>query len=50
MSKSTLTRDYTIYLFDLFVGLPYEPVSSDGELNYRLRAMYNKTTLCLNKF
>ncbi|MFM7982052.1 MAG: phage minor capsid protein, partial [Candidatus Fonsibacter sp.] len=28
-------------LYDLFVGLPYEHVSSDGELNYRLRVMYN---------
>ncbi|MFM7985001.1 MAG: hypothetical protein ACKPKO_37345, partial [Candidatus Fonsibacter sp.] len=24
-------------LYDLFVGLPYEHLSSEGELNYRLR-------------
>ncbi|MFM7984979.1 MAG: phage minor capsid protein, partial [Candidatus Fonsibacter sp.] len=32
-------------LYDLFVGLPYERVSSDGELNYRLRVMYNNNNL-----
>ncbi|MFM7981047.1 MAG: hypothetical protein ACKPKO_17190, partial [Candidatus Fonsibacter sp.] len=37
-------------LYDIFVGLRYEHVSSDGELNYRLRVMYNKKKLCLNKF
>ncbi|MFM7988527.1 MAG: hypothetical protein ACKPKO_55360 [Candidatus Fonsibacter sp.] len=26
-------------LYNLFVGLPYEHMSSDGELNYRLRVM-----------
>ena len=28
-------------LYDLFVGLPYKYVSINGELNYRLRVMYN---------
>ncbi|MFM7988327.1 MAG: hypothetical protein ACKPKO_54350 [Candidatus Fonsibacter sp.] len=37
-------------LYDLFVGLPYEHMSYDGELNYILRVMYNKTTLRLNNF
>ncbi|MFM7978801.1 MAG: phage minor capsid protein, partial [Candidatus Fonsibacter sp.] len=32
-------------LYELFVGLPYEHVSSDGELNYILRVMYNKNNL-----
>ncbi|MFM7984123.1 MAG: hypothetical protein ACKPKO_32840, partial [Candidatus Fonsibacter sp.] len=32
-------------LYDLFVGLPYEHMSYDGELNYRLRVMYNKNNL-----
>ncbi|MFM7979818.1 MAG: phage minor capsid protein, partial [Candidatus Fonsibacter sp.] len=32
-------------LYNLFVGLPYEHVSSDGELNYRLRVIYNKNNL-----
>ncbi|MFM7981464.1 MAG: phage minor capsid protein, partial [Candidatus Fonsibacter sp.] len=32
-------------LYDLFVGLPYARVSSDGELNYRLRVMYNNNNL-----
>ena len=32
-------------LYDLFVGLPYELVSLEGELNYRLRVMYNNNNL-----
>ena len=32
-------------LYDLFVGLPYEYVSINGELNYRLRVMYNQNNL-----
>ncbi|MFM7981412.1 MAG: phage minor capsid protein [Candidatus Fonsibacter sp.] len=36
-------------LYDLFVGLPYEHVSSDGELNYRLRVMYNNNNLVPRK-
>ncbi|MFM7980837.1 MAG: hypothetical protein ACKPKO_16120, partial [Candidatus Fonsibacter sp.] len=32
-------------LYDLFVGLPYEHLSSEGELNYRLRVIYNKNNL-----
>jgi hypothetical protein len=32
-------------LYDLFVGLPHELVSLEGELNYRLRAMYNNNNL-----
>ncbi|MFM7986872.1 MAG: hypothetical protein ACKPKO_46915, partial [Candidatus Fonsibacter sp.] len=32
-------------LYNLFVGLPYEHVSTDGELNYRLRVMFNKNNL-----
>ncbi|MFM7985138.1 MAG: phage minor capsid protein, partial [Candidatus Fonsibacter sp.] len=32
-------------LYDLFVGLRYEHMSSNGELNYRLRVMYNNNNL-----
>ena len=32
-------------LYDLFVGLPYELVPTEGELNYRLRVMYNNSNL-----
>ena len=32
-------------LYDLFIGLPYEYVSITGELNYRLRVMYNNSNL-----
>ncbi|MFM7983642.1 MAG: hypothetical protein ACKPKO_30395 [Candidatus Fonsibacter sp.] len=46
MSKFSLTKDYMIYLLD---SLPYERVSSDGELNYRLRVMYNKNNLVPNQ-
>ena len=32
-------------LYDLCVGLPYEFVSNEGDMNYRLKAMYNKNNL-----
>ena len=32
-------------LYDIFVGLPYEHISTEGELNYRLRVMYNNNNL-----
>ena len=32
-------------LYDLFAGLPYKYVSINGELNYRLRVMYNNNNL-----
>ena len=28
-------------LYDLLIGLPFEHVSENGELNYRLRVVYN---------
>ena len=37
-------------LYDLFAGLPYKYVSINGELNYRLRVMYNKKILFLGMF
>ncbi len=32
-------------LYDLFVGVPYEFVSNTGELNYRLKVVYNNSNL-----
>ena len=32
-------------LYDLFVGVPYEFVSITGELNYRLKVIYDKSNL-----
>ena len=32
-------------LYDLFVGVPFEFVSDTGELNYRLRVVYNFSNL-----
>ena len=32
-------------LYDLFVGVPYEFVSNTGDLNYRLKVLYNNSNL-----
>ena len=32
-------------LYDLLIGLPFEHVSETGELNYRLRVVYNNSNL-----
>ena len=32
-------------LYDIFAGLPYKYASINGELNYRLRMMYNNNNL-----
>jgi hypothetical protein len=32
-------------LYDLFVGIPYELESNTGELNYRLKVIYNNSNL-----
>jgi hypothetical protein len=32
-------------LYDLLIGLPFEHVSETGELNYRLRGVYNNSNL-----
>ena len=48
-AKASLIDVVHIYfnerLYDLFIGLPYEYVSITGELNYRLRVMYNNSNL-----
>ena len=48
-AKASLIDGVQIYfnerLYDLFIGLPYEYVSITGELNYRLRVMYNNSNL-----
>ena len=37
------------WLYDIFAGLPYEYVSLEGELNYRLKVMYNNNNLVPRK-
>ncbi|MFM7985448.1 MAG: hypothetical protein ACKPKO_39650, partial [Candidatus Fonsibacter sp.] len=32
-------------LYDLFVGVPYQFVSNTGEMNYRLKVIYNNSNL-----
>jgi hypothetical protein len=32
-------------LYDLFAGIPYEFASETGELNYRLKVIYNNSNL-----
>ena len=43
--KSFVEIYFNERLYDLFAGLPYEYVSVTGELNYRLRVMYNQSNL-----
>ena len=48
-AKATSVKYVDIYsnerIYDILVGLPYTCVSITGELNYRLRVMYNNNNL-----